>query len=92
MLVKLSSTDEVLARCYRGYKEKLLTFQRDRRASLVVQMVRNLPAMQETWIRSLDWEDLWRRAWQSSSILALRIPMDRGARWATVHGVAKSWI
>ena len=57
MLVKLSSTDEVLARCYRGYKEKLLTFQRDRWASLVVQMVKNLPAMQETWIRSLDWED-----------------------------------
>ena len=27
-----------------------------------------------------------------SSILALRIPMDRGAWWATVHGVAKSWI
>ena len=26
-----------------------------------------------------------------SSILAWRIPMDRGAWWATVHGVAKSW-
>ena len=25
------------------------------------------------------------------SILAWRIPMDGGARWATVHGVAKSW-
>ena len=26
-----------------------------------------------------------------SSILAWRIPLDRGAWWATVHGVAKSW-
>ena len=26
-------------------------------ASLVVQMVKNLPAMQETWVRSLGWED-----------------------------------
>ena len=26
-----------------------------------------------------------------SSILAWRIPMDRGAWWATVHGVTKSW-
>ena len=26
-------------------------------ASLVAQMVKNLPAMQETWVRSLDWED-----------------------------------
>ena len=27
-------------------------------ASLVAQMVKNLPAMQETWVRSLLWEDL----------------------------------
>ena len=26
-------------------------------ASLVAQMVKNLPAMQETWVQSLDWED-----------------------------------
>ena len=26
-------------------------------ASLVTQMVKNLPAMQETWVRSLGWED-----------------------------------
>ena len=32
----------------------------------------------------------WRRAWQPS-ILAWRIPMDRGAWWATDHGVTKSW-
>ena len=27
-------------------------------ASIVAQLVKNLPAMQETWIQSLDWEDL----------------------------------
>jgi len=27
------------------------------RASLVVQMVKNLPAMQETWVQSLGWEN-----------------------------------
>ena len=29
--------------------------------SLVVQLVKNLPAMQETWVQSLIWEDPWRR-------------------------------
>ena len=32
-------------------------------ASLVVQMAKNLPAMQETWVWSLGWEDTWRRKW-----------------------------
>ena len=31
------------------------------RGSLVAQLVKNLPAMQETWVRSLGWEDPWRR-------------------------------
>ena len=54
-------------------------------------MVKNLPAMQETWVRSLGWKDPWRREWQPhSSILAWRIPTDRGAWWATVHAVAES--
>ena len=54
-------------------------------------MVKNPPAMRETWVRSLGWEDLleWGMA-THSSILAWRIPMDRGALWATVHGVTKS--
>ena len=30
------------------------------RASLVAQLVKNLPAMQETWVQSLGWEDPWR--------------------------------
>ena len=61
-------------------------------ASLVAQTVKNLPAMQETWVRSLGWEDSLQEGMAThSSILAWRIPMDRGARQATVHGVAKSW-
>ena len=45
------------------------------RASLVAQMVKNLPAMQETWVRSLGWEDpLEQEMATDSSILAWRIP------------------
>ena len=44
-------------------------------ASLVVQMVKNLPAMQETWVRSLGWEDpLEKGTATHSSTLACRIP------------------
>ena len=37
-------------------------------ASLVAQMVKKLPAMEETWIRSLGLEDPRRRAWQPTSV------------------------
>ena len=61
-------------------------------ASLVAQMVKNPPAMRETWIQSLGWEgSLGEGMATHSGILAWRIPMERGAWWATVHGVAKSW-
>ena len=54
-------------------------------------MVKNLPAMWETWAPSLGWEDpLEEDMAPHSSILAWRIPMDRGAWKATLHGVAKS--
>ena len=60
-------------------------------AFLVAQLVKNLPAMWETWVQSLDWEDPLEKGMAThSSPLAWRIPMDRGAWWATVHGVAKS--
>ena len=60
-------------------------------ASLGAQMVKNLSSMQETWVRSLSWEDSLEEGMAShSSIPAWRIPMDRGAWWATVHGVTKS--
>ena len=49
-------------------------------ASLVAQMVKNLPAMQETKIWSLGQEDPLEKGMATySSILAWRIPMDRGA-------------
>ena len=57
----------------------------------VAQMV-NLPAMQETWVRSLGCEDPPEEGMVThSSILAWSIPMDRGAWWATVRGVTKGW-
>ena len=47
----------------------------ENRASLVAQMVKNLPSVQKTWIRSLGWEDpLKKRIATHSSILAWRIP------------------
>ena len=59
---------------------------------LVVQKVKNLPAMRETWIWPLDWEHALEEGMAfHSSILAWIIPMDRGASQATVHWVTKSW-
>ena len=55
-------------------------------ASLVAQTVEKSPARQETWVRSLGWEDpLEEGKATHSSVLAWRIPMDRGAWRATVH-------
>ena len=58
-------------------------------SSLVAQMVKNLPAMWETWVQSLGWEDTLEEGKAThSSILAWRISMDRGAWQAIDHGVA----
>ena len=44
-------------------------------ASLVAQLVKNLPAMGETWVQSLGWEDLLEKGKAThSSVLAWRIP------------------
>ena len=57
----------------------------------MAQTVKNPPAMQETWVRSLGREDPLEEGMAThSSILAWRIPMDRGASQATILGVAKS--
>ena len=56
------------------------------RASLEAQMVKNLPAMWETWVRSLGWEDPLEKEMATHSRI---LPMDRGAWWAKVHGVEK---
>ena len=61
-------------------------------ASLMAQRIKNLPAMWETQVQSLGWEDPLEKGMATySSILAGRIPMDREAWWAAIHGVAKSW-
>ena len=45
-------------------------------ASLVAQMVKNLPAMQETWVVSLGWESTLEKGMAThSSILAWKIPL-----------------
>ena len=47
----------------------------ERKASLAAQVVKNPPAMQETWVQSLGWEDpLEKEMTTHSSILAWRIP------------------
>ena len=54
-------------------------------------MVKNLPAVKETRVRSLGWEDSLEEGMATrSSILAWRIPLARGAWRDTVHGVRKS--
>ena len=54
-------------------------------ASLVAQTIKDPPAMREDWIQSFHWEDPLEEGMAThSSILAWRIPTDRGAWWATV--------
>ena len=58
----------------------------------ILELVKNLPVMRETWVQPLGWEGPLEEAMAThSSILVWRIPMDRGAWRATVHGVAKNW-
>ena len=60
------------------------------RASLVTQMVKNPPAMWETWVQALGWEDpLEEGIATHSSVLAWN-SMERGAWRATVHRVARA--
>ena len=56
----------------------------------MAQTVKNLPAMQETWVQSLRREDPLEKGMATHScILALGTPMDRGACWAPVHGLQR---
>ena len=60
-------------------------------ASLVAQMVKNVPAVWETWVRSLGWEDpLEKGTATHSTILAWRNPRIEEPDRLTGHGVAKS--
>ena len=61
------------------------------RASLVAQTVKNLPAVQEAWVRSLGGEDPLEQGMATPlQYSCLENPMDRGAWQAAVHGVTKS--
>ena len=62
-------------------------------ASLVAQMVKNLPAILEAQVRSLSWDDPLVKGMATHNPLrysCLENLMDKGAWWATVRGVAKS--
>ena len=60
---------------------------------MVAQLVKNLPAMWESWVQSQVWKDPLEEGMATHSIVvAWRVPMDRVAWWATVHGVTKSWM
>ena len=53
-------------------------------------LLKNPPAMRETWVQSLGWEDLLEEGVAThSSIPAWRIPMDREAWRATARGIAE---
>ena len=72
-------------------KKKKIYIYKNCWASLVAQMVKNSPAMQETWVQSLGWEDGLEKGMATHSrILACRIPTDRGAWQTTVQGVTNS--
>ena len=59
-------------------------------ASLVAQMVKNLPAMQETWVESLGWEDPWRRAWQPTPVFLLgESPWTEEPGWLQFMGLQR---
>ena len=50
-------------------------------------MVKNLPAVPETWVQPLDWEDALEEEMATHSVF-----LNRGAWHTTVHSVSKSWI
>ena len=52
-------------------------------------MVKNLLAMQDTQVWSLDWEDALEKGMATHSSILAWISMDKGAWWAIVHGVCK---
>ena len=59
---------------------------------MVAQMIKNLPVLQETWVRSLGQEDLLEKVMAThSTILAWRIPWTEESSGLQSHGVAKSW-
>ena len=57
----------------------------------MAQTINNLPEMQETWVRSLIWEEPLKKGMAThSSILAEKIPWTEEPGGATIHGVTES--
>ena len=54
-------------------------------------MVKDLPAVQETWVRSLGWKDPLEDEMATHQYSCLGNPLDRGAWQAKDNGVKKSW-
>ena len=59
-------------------------------ASLMTQTAKNLPAMQETQVHSLDQEEPLEKGVATNSSILVENSKDRGAWWAIVHEIAKS--
>ena len=60
------------------------------RALLVTQIVKNLPAMLETWVQSLSWEDPLEKGMAIHSSILGESHGQRSLAESTVHGVVKS--
>ena len=57
------------------------------RASLVAQRIKNPPAMRETWVQSLGWEDPWRRAERPTPVF-----LPRESPWTEEPGGLQSMV
>ena len=62
-------------------------------AFTVAQMVKSLPAVWETWVQSLGWEDPLEKGMAGYPLQysCQENSMDRGAWQVTVHGITESW-
>ena len=88
---RIGSVHGVVARTKSPRVSKMLCIYHLLRASLVAQRVKHLPAMWETRVQSLGWEDPVEKAMATPpQYSCLENSHDRGAWWATVHGVAKN--
>ena len=56
----------------------------------MTQTAKNLPAMQETQVHSLDQEEPLEKGVATNSSILVENSKDRGAWWAIVHEIAKS--
>ena len=75
MVISFTATLLVIHLCVTSKSDKSSGHPELVPSSLVAQMVKNLPVMQETLVRSLGWEDLLEKVMAThSSILAWRIP------------------